>query len=125
MTTSIDMEAEVRRLAAEYPDAVYQSFTKPDGTSRCFYDRGEVTNGPPELGCIMGQAALNVAPDFWDNELQHGTEEVSIGELVDFWDNADFLTFVQDNQDKGNTWSAAVAAADKTVAEINEEGDWV
>lgn len=112
------MEAEVRRLAEAYPDAIYQSASQPDGRTKCFYDRGETTDGPPgQVGCIIGQAAANAAKPFFDNVLQFGAEEAAISEFIDSWDNADFLITVQEAQDKGATWSEAVRRADEQVAE--------
>ncbi len=112
------MEAEIRRLAEVYPDATYASTKLPDGTSRCYYDRGEVLNGPPELGCIMGHAARNVLPQFYAQDLVDGSEEAAIGGMIgDIGEEVDFFLYVQENQDNGMTWSAAVQKADIVVAE--------
>jgi len=113
------MEAEIRRLATEFPDATYASTVLPDGTQRCYYDRGEVRNGPPEEGCIMGHAARNVLPQFYAQDLVDGSEEAAIGSMIaeQGSENVDFFLYVQENQDSGLTWSEAVTKADVVIAE--------
>ena len=103
--------AEVRRLAVQYPDAVYES---PDGNYH--YDKG--TAGGAE-GCLIGQAARNVcrplynlflcasfkgdAPDqVLSTNIQQGVGVQQIG----------WLTEAQEAQDTSNTWSTAVEWAD-------------
>lgn len=118
------MEAEIRRLADEFPVATYKSTPGAEGRTRCYYNRGEVIDGPPEEGCIFGHAARNVLPQFYLIDLQEGAEEAGIGDLISDSDamNVDWFMYVQDSQDNGLEWEAAVHRADERVIEDRENG---
>lgn len=101
--TADDVIAEVRRLAAESPDCVYES---PDGD--CHYQRGECSNG--SVGCIWGQALRR-----WgiiDESRERAAVLVSrygagLSDQQHEWVHA-----VQEFQDRGESWGDAVKAAD-------------
>ena len=104
----------VRKLAADYPDAVYQ------GTDRgCFYTIGECG---PGNGCIVGQALQKLGYELEGFDEQKG---VGIGILIARLEipcscqDKDWLIFVQDYQDMGKPWKEAVKLADETVEEFH------
>lgn len=121
MITAAELEAEVRRLAAERPDFVY---ARPSGTTwgSCVYAHDGCGS------CIMGQALINVGiPVEWFTE--SGTRNTwGIGELIsllhfeeriadDFDRRAtDWFSDVQTQQDLSNKWSDAIARADEIRA---------
>lgn len=109
--------AEVRRLAAQYPDYIYW---KPTGLRYCSYVSGKVENLSgdicPNQGCIFGQALRNLYPDFDFTEIE---QKKGIGEFLDeqglpphepdhIW-----CVDVQCNQDFGMTWRKSVNEADE------------
>jgi len=117
--TTADVEAEVRRIAAEHPDRVYEYADEGDG---CHYvhsaETGEGISGratwpePPPLvpGCIMGVALARLGvplPDLILGEtVQLALVTLGIG------GDPSWLADVQLRQDGGVTWSTAVADAD-------------
>lgn len=118
MSKEVDsLVIEVRRLAREYPDAVY-------GTGdACYYTKGEVDLGPPGVeGCIMGQALRNLDVNMQD--LLYGPEDGAyideILERLDWLDDTDdetlvWLRAVQKAQDLAARWEFAVNEADRKV----------
>jgi hypothetical protein len=106
----------VRELAAESPDAVYET----DAANCCEYTRPACGNG---CGCLIGQAIVRCDPDMKESlvrfddtrsverkplELNTGVCLSTSGNIV----GEDWLASVQDRQDNGATWSDAVAGAD-------------
>ncbi len=51
---------EVKRLANQNPDFVYQSIKNTDDSRRCSYTESA---DDPNKGCIFGQAILNLQPE--------------------------------------------------------------
>jgi hypothetical protein len=107
-----DLIAGARRLAELYPDAVY------DNTEACLYNRGKVYGGPPVEGCILGQAMREISHDFYAkhcgcrNGIRH-EQFLNVIDRTDDGNEIEWLGRVQDKQDAGSTWGAAVKAADK------------
>lgn len=109
---------EVRRLAKEYPDAIYQS------NNGCFYASLPVVSGPETEGCIIGQALRKFIPIEdsagiateckWGNFI---AEELALrGEQFTYSDKDEqinWLSVVQSSQDEGYTWSRSVELADE------------
>ena len=103
--------AEVRRLAAQHPDAVYEP---PDDI--CHYDKG--TAGGAE-GCLIGQAARNVCKPLYDLCLCAGPKDADIAQVLSTnkqqgvgVQQIGWLTEAQEAQDSANTWADAVELAD-------------
>ncbi len=106
-----DLIAGARRLAELYPNAVYDS-------KACRYDQGEVTNGPPVEGCILGQAMREVSHDFYMKhcECVNGIRFNRFLAVIDRTDDGneiEWLGHVQDEQDCKVPWGEAVKSADK------------
>ena len=106
--------AEVRKVAAEHPDYIYQ---KIDGVSHgsCLY----IYNNKPS--CIIGHALWNVG--LIDANWKGDTRAISdIRSIIgcEGWpldsSEINWLAAVQHSQDRGTTWSGSVRAAD--------EGKW-
>lgn len=113
-----DVEYEVRRLAAERPDHVYESPYNHSNAEEdelelgsCRYQHGE---GIP--GCLFGHAFLNLGLHLTDEDEGKAAYEVlermRIG-LTD--DQALWVGDVQAKQDSGFTWANAVRAADEAA----------
>ncbi len=123
-TIAAGLIAEVRKLADQYPDAVYRMIRHlPDEEgdtkdSQCMYDLGVVQDGPPDEGCIFGQAARRL-------ELRKGFEYLFDGfagrenaiittlkengwHLGMTAEEKDWMESVQMDQDSGKTWAEAV-----------------
>lgn len=124
----IQLQAEVRKLAEEYPHAVYKS---PD-EGGCHYGLGEVENGPLELGCLIGQAIRRLDPEVFEHISGNGDDVVCMmAEQSKYFDcSADddgqienWLSIVQGQQDDRKTWSQAVKAADDNPIENEEESE--
>ena len=116
-TTASEIIAAVRKLATDWPDAVYDS----GELSACMYDAGTVEYGPPhQQGCIFGQAGLSlgILDQF------PGSDSGGVGidtvlddylEVVTTQDERKWVVAVQNAQDEHMTWRQAVAKADKLV----------
>jgi hypothetical protein len=106
--TAEQIIAEVRRLAAERPDYVYE---KPEFSAYCLYMHGD---GP---GCIFGHALHNLGWDF--SEEQKGTiTSILLGDgpdpLVETTSQQRlWMRAVQSKQDNAFTWGKAVELADE------------
>lgn len=116
-----DLQKEVRRLAAEYPNAIYQSL---DG---CYYNAGIVANGPDTEGCLLGQAIRNLDPEIFEDIGMDGDDIASLIQYMDeHFDNSEdkegnienWFSIVQGQQDNGETWSEAVKIADLNTEEM-------
>jgi hypothetical protein len=100
--------AEVRALAAEKPDYVYQLQSK--GPSCVYVEKGVGS-------CIVGQAALRAGMDLEELSKKDSDEEdtsVSV-QFEDYGLSAEellWLSKVQHSQDTQFPWGAAVARAD-------------
>lgn len=120
-----DIIAEVRRLAKNNQDVIYN---KCDNSSGCFYTHGEAGG---KQGCIIGQAIIHLYPNskefftILDNNndftyvtikylapLLFGTTDID--NLKILW-----LKEVQTKQDENNTWSDAVKSADRKFPLLN------
>lgn len=123
MITAKQIEQEVRRLAREYPEAMYIS---PDeGFGGCYYEKGKVERGPEQPGCLIGQALRNLKPGL---KLDNGDQSDSIENLAygltmeEFElpnDLLNWLSHVQRAQDRGVTWGKAVNYADAELMKKN------
>lgn len=122
MFTLEQLRAEVIRLATEHPDAVYYPPNFNPECSRvqqvCYYLSGQC-NG--SIGCIMGQAILNLDPK--KREFLHACDTDPKGipksiswilrelNLTATMREEDWFTKVQSWQDHGKTWKEAVENA--------------
>lgn len=106
VVTAEQIIAEVRRLAAEQPDFIYE---KPAGSTFCLYKHGD---GP---GCIMGQALNNLGVEV--DEFTTGTIGSVLIEkgIKTTRGQGDWLRDVQAQQDTRHTWAQSVADADEWV----------
>lgn len=119
----------IRKLATDYPNAVYVPPSGEIGDGKCFYTRGDVSDGPERSGCIVGQAVVMARP-----ELEDGLKEVdyaSMGaedllrdlsldlELEE--EELHWINSVQEHQDMGDCWSEAVREADEEMDEEPED----
>ncbi|TDB90885.1 hypothetical protein E1264_03400 [Actinomadura sp. KC216] len=101
------IENEVRRLAAENPDFVYESYH-----GSCFYNPTERA-GKQYGACIFGQAFTNLGTPVPD-----GIDEDYIGSVLPNMgiettlDQYEWAGTVQYQQDQGCAWALAVALAD-------------
>ena len=110
MITFEQLETEVRRLAAENPDKVYESFE-----GNCYYNPTE-RDGKPYEACIFGQAFANLGETVGRVCEGRAIDFVLAkkGVVVDQYQRKDFWAReVQDGQDSGLPWSGAVARADR------------
>ena len=110
---------EVRRLAAESPEAVYQE-------SPCHYGIGKCGNGE---GCIIGQAIVAWCPDmevyldFEDQKAINHKHNLNVYQIVNDHGlnhlltkkEIDFCREVQAEQDRRKPWAEAVASADRMM----------
>jgi len=119
MMVKIDFKvllAEVVRLATQYPNAIYTSFS-------CKYGSGRCTNG--QVGCILGQAARNVCPELYNEMVkEEATYAVSFDDLTSvkasFSENSAHIAALQDIQnlqDSGSSFGEG-AAWGKIVATV-------
>ncbi len=113
----------VRRLAVLYPEATYR---QPDEMGACMYTVGDVTNGPIQEGCIIGQALIaeGVAEDASNMDTQEVGAPDMLRQLVNDSHLAQDIAgidqstvrqwfgWVQSTQDQGMTWAEAIRAAD-------------
>ena len=107
---------EVRRLAAEDPNKIYQRSSQLHGRDvpQCFY---RPTPEEPD-GCIMGQAFRNLGFLGIDLPIYDGMGVDSFFDVnIMTEDNhpVAWLVHVQNEQDMGQTWEKAVATADHEV----------
>ena len=108
--------AEVRRLAAENPDATYFR-----NASTCSYLHGTAAGG---VGCIIGQAILAIDPDLRDFLRQVDGESISaiskrLG--LSYGPEIQWLSRVQFKQDCGNPWGKAVSLANEEASHVSED----
>lgn len=102
---------EVKRLAKQNPDFVYQSCG-----SNCFYTKSENDN---DCGCIFGQAILNLQPDlketlqFFDNSSRVPRISVLLKKLgiTASMKQQSWCNSVQSSQDRKSTWACAIKRA--------------
>lgn len=106
-----DLIQAARELAALYPDAKY------DNGDGCCYSAGEVRNGPPVQGCILGQAAREISHEFFAQRLAtddfDGEKIAAVPGIVGGINQKAWLTEVQSLQDEGSAWGDAVKTANK------------
>jgi hypothetical protein len=110
-----DVVAQVRALAQEWPEHVYEPPAGPvDSGNRCSY-----LVGSDGHGCIVGQALLRlgVNPDALSRvegqEAATAVSEVAHLDASNDWPELDWLNHVQEAQDERKPWGVAVAAADE------------
>ncbi len=105
--TSNEVIAEVRKLAEERPDHIYQS---ENGNGVCLYN----AEGETEA-CIFGQALQRLR--FAVPKHKEGSSIISVLDtlgirIVESW-HADWMIFVQREQDMRIRWATAVSHADQ------------
>lgn len=98
----------VRKLAEEYPDAVYPN-------RKCYYSTGEC--GPGE-GCIVGQAAKIACPELYEIMRQRDQQAMTdisailapynLPRIKLYW-----LSLVQSRQDHRQPWNKCITDADE------------
>jgi len=106
------MISEVRRIAKEYPNAVYSM----DNLVFCCYTKGKCG---PGFGCLLGQAMQSAGLRHIANQADEQGEK-AISELFNVLNihNANdrmWLSDVQGQQDRGATWEEAVKFADSQI----------
>lgn len=109
MITWEQLEAEVRRLAAERPAYRYPKYS-PGGV--CYYQ----TEGKER--CIFGEALGNLGVEVPAAMENSGASSVlaALGVVETPYDHqADWADRVQDSQDAGIRWADAVSAADEAA----------
>lgn len=108
MFNATDVVSEIRKVAAEQPDFIYN-----DGSlDECLYT--ENADGSPG-GCIVGRALMRLdveEEDLVENDGQYASRvlselDISGNSLVMHW-----IDEVQRVQDGGKTWAEAVQSAD-------------
>ena len=118
----LDLVQEVRNLAKYHPDAVYHGPVK--GGDLCCYTEGECKDSTGEtigIGCIMGQAILNIRPEMKRALEKADVHQIDVRCLLSeigekhfdvgtclFTNPVTFLASVQQDQDLGSTWGDAV-----------------
>jgi hypothetical protein len=133
---------DIRALAIQYPDALYNRESKDDPEAvGCLYTRGFVKNGPPTSGCIVGQAASK-QPVFWgfllsteENVVDNSSVSSRFSNMLsrfnatddgnpENWDESlvHWIDEVQYLQDEGEIWSEALKTADQRKA-LREQND--
>lgn len=108
--------AVVRNIAYERPDTTYgKSIEFKDCPGLCMYNKGECSDGT--IGCIFGQALAAIGPYYPPTDLQNmGISDVLDHYGIDYADDQlDWCEKVQEGQDKGRAWEAAVAEADEML----------
>lgn len=121
------MVREVRRLAAERPDFVYEDQPDSLGAGVCFYYGADGKGGG--TGCIIGEAAkaLGASPatlQCMDDSVDFGDVLAIALDIPPFIDDTQgehearrWLATVQGYQDSGMDWGSAVAKADLSMDE--------
>lgn len=110
-----ELEAEVRRIAAEDPGFIYteQPLATDDGGSCSYLGQaiGERTGSP----CIMGKAlqALGFGEDDLELYESQGIHEILRDSHRATWGESRWFTVVQAEQDQGFSWGAVVESADE------------
>ena len=117
--TVADVAMEVRRLAAESPEFIYEGEV---GAIGCSYVSGR--NGK---GCLVGQALTNLGVEREDLVKHEGDTASSllrclglVGSEGEDWPYNPDLIFVQTaqgRQDVGDSWRVAVVEAERAAAE--------
>ena len=114
---------EVRRLAAEQPDFVYERPMVEDEhgrwveSSRCQYLHAD---GP---GCIIGHAMAGIGVSVPVTCEGKGVRDVLRFFGIDFTvDEGLFLATVQRAQDRGERWGYAIGEADAELEEASTKG---
>lgn len=106
-----ELEAEVRAVAAEHPDFVYEMPLIDGVNNGCVYFDED---GSPS--CLIGQGLARLG--FNAEDFSHdGNNGMAIDDLLSHWNLASlsesrWLSDVQMIQDDGENWSYAVRAAD-------------
>lgn len=131
------LQQEVRKLAEQYPEAVYLPATekvtgKPAPT--CHYDRGAVANGPKEEGCIMGHVfrkwgiedeLLRQIDGSIDGAVEFlvATGNMEDGPSLNTYE-MEWLSEVQQAQDNGSNWATAVDWADQVIQALLDDDEF-
>lgn len=110
---------EVRHIAAERPEHIYQ----PDPfITHCSY---LTSNDEPGRGCIIGQAFERVGVSRENLASYEGASASAVVEKLDIPHSTRrdlrmlWLDRVQGEQDTGEAWADAVATADRTYPEVS------
>jgi hypothetical protein len=118
-----DLVAEIRRIAAESPNYVYQQVQR-DGRSACEYVEYA---GDQLIGsCIVGRALVNLGVDPASLTFSNDFTPTAWGLLRDAGHNSlageiDWIQSVQAGQDQGWAWGEAVQHADVRHPEVRQE----
>ena len=121
ITTVSEVIAAVRKLATDWPDAIYDM----GDLGSCLYDAGNVSNGPPgAVGCIFGQAGVSLGiMDRFPVGDQGGVGIATLFadylEVATTGDEQDWMKMVQEAQDTSSSWGDAVANADELVGRVH------
>lgn len=113
--TFVQVEAEVRRLAAEKPDYVYPRSTGLCGDANCYYTADAPGNSTGEI-CIFGQAFQNLGVPAGVMAQSEGSGAASVFDSLNIPATAvqwRWASRVQETQDAQAPWSVAVAEADR------------
>lgn len=116
MLTIENIENEIRRIAAENPEYVYDEGDAAAWGQRCYY----VRNGCGS--CIVGRALANLGVPIErleEADSRNGSGVRASTLLTELTGKslvaARWVQYVQDRQDKGVAWREAVAQADAVI----------
>lgn len=107
--TADQIIAEVRRLAAEKPDYVYE---KPEFSAFCLYMHGD------EPGCIFGHALHNLGWDVTAHDAGAINTVLDDNGVLTTTKQREWMREVQFSQDHGSTWEKAVRSADQVAPRV-------
>lgn len=108
MLNATDVVNEIRKVAAEQPDFIYNE----GGLAECMYTKN--TDGSPG-GCIVGRALMRLGVE--EEDLVESDGQFASRVLSDLGISGDrfvmlWIAEVQEVQDGGKTWAEAVQSAD-------------
>lgn len=108
--TPKEVEAEIRRLAAESPDNVYRG----GEDAGCLYTLGTCTNG--SKGCIVGQALCRLGFEEQCKEMDRsgGQNADDMLRACNILGDYRWINTVQGAQDEEMKWGEAVELAEVT-----------
>lgn len=105
--------AEVRRLAAANPTAVYH---RPEGQGICSYRNGLATDEKEVVcgqGCIFGQAFENLGAERPSDEDGSIRMVISNRRILSSHDKVSWCFKVQEMQDDENNWGDCIKLSDE------------
>jgi hypothetical protein len=113
---------EIRKLAKENPDAIYE---KTGANLGCFYTKGKINNCiTAKSGCIVGQALVRIESRLSDllskidelcDVISMNTSYTILNQLFDCENSSlsDWIITVQKQQDQGCNWKSCILSADE------------